>query len=335
MANRVLVTGGTGFLGQHMVSTLVECGLHVRVLVRPGKNKPSSRPVRFLEKLGVELLWGEITDARAVNEAVRGVSQVFHLAGRLYMLGFTPAEYERLHVDGTRTLLEACTRVKSIRSIIHCSSTGVLGPTGVFPLAEDAPPNPSNIYEQTKAAGELIALSYAAQHALPVTVTRPALAYGPGDLHLLSWFRSIQNGLYRVVGSGENMLHPIYIEDVIDGMLRCANHPYAAGQIYHLVGQQHVTLRDMASAIARALQRRIHQPSLPVPVALGIASFLEAVPAIPPTSLPLTRSRVRFMTENRIYSGRRAAEEIGFVSKVDLATGLEKTVAWYRSEGLL
>jgi dihydroflavonol-4-reductase len=242
--------------------------------------------------------------------------------------------YERLHVTGTRNLLDACREQRWLQAVVHCSTTGVLGPTGPRPADEDAPPHPANVYERTKAEAEGMALD-AARVGLPLTVARPALVYGPGDLHMVGWFRAIKAGLYLVVGRGDNLLHPIYVSDVVDGILRCAERQESRGRTYHLVGAQPVPISGLAAAIAEAVHRPLPRTHLPRAIAYATAAILERLPGVPPTRLPLTRNRVDFMTESRVYDGERARAELGFVPRVDLEHGLASTVDWYRNTGLL
>lgn len=329
----VLVTGGTGFLGQHLVEGLLAEGHTVRVLVRPNAPEQSRRAAERLSVLGARLLPGDLLDPAVLRGAMPQVRQVFHLAGQLLVPGVPSESYQRLHVDATRVLLEACAQHDGLDAIVYCSTTGVLGSTGDTPADEDAPLRPGNVYEQTKAAGEQLALELAQAHTLPLTVARPALVYGPGDLHLLGWFRAIQRGYYRVVGRGASLLHPIYIDDLTDGLRRCAQ--ATAGRVYHLVGERALPIRELAAAIALALGTRLPRTHLPAGLTWGAAALLETLPGINPAILPLTRSRITFMTESRAYSGARARQELGFVPQVDLQAGLQRTVAWYRSKGLL
>jgi len=329
---RAVVTGGTGFIGQHVVRALRDRGDSVRVLLRPGTGRASPK-ARVLEGLGAELSEVELTDTAAVARSLEGATGLFHLAGRLLRPGVPEEEYSRVHVEATRSVLGACAGVATLRTIVHCSTTGVLGPTGTQPACEDAPPRPSNAYERTKAEGERVALELADRHRLALNVARPALVYGPGDRHLVAWFRAIRSGLYRVVGTGESLLHPIYVDDLVEGLLRCAGAP--ARRVYHLVGERPVPIREIAEAIARTLGRPLRRGRIPKSLALAVAATLEALPGLRPDRLPLTRSRVAFMTESRAYCGCRARRELGFEPKVDLGAGLLRTVEWYRSEGLL
>ena len=164
-----------------LVTELLQQKQEVRILVRDAEK------ARTQFGTGVEIVQGEITDAEKVKEAVYSATIVYHLAGRLYHPS-TPTElYHQTHVEGTRIILEACEGQK-LQRFIHCSTTGVLGATGETPASEDAPFAPTNPYERTKLEGETLALQAHRMHSIPVSVVRPGLVYGPGDLHLLSFF---------------------------------------------------------------------------------------------------------------------------------------------------
>jgi nucleoside-diphosphate-sugar epimerase len=327
-----LVTGGTGFLGRHLVATLRARGHEVRVLSRHAASPDARAPI---ESLGAHVVPGDLLDRASVRMAVAGVACVFHLAGRLLEPGVGDGDYERLHVEGTRNLLDACLDQSHLQAVVHCSTTGVLGPTGAVLAGEDAPSRPSNVYERTKAQAEALALLSARHDGLPLCVVRPALVYGPGDRHLLGWFRAIKAGLYHVIGRGDNLLHPVYVTDVAEGIARSAELPVTRGRVYHFVGERPVAIGELSAAIARALHRSLPRTHLPRALAYATASILERLPGIEPTRLPLTRSRVEFMTESRAYTGARAAADLGFVPSVDLGSGLARTVDWYRGAGLL
>lgn len=326
-----LVTGASGFLGQALVQTLRAEGRPVRAIMRRDTTEARRAAVAAL---GAEIWTADITDAQVLRGALDDVTTVFHLAGRLYVPGTPDAVYEQIHIGGTQALLGACADAPALQAIVHCSTTGVLGPTGIHPADETAPLRPSNIYERTKAEAEQIALG-AAANGLPLTVVRPALVYGPGDVHLLGWFRAIQRGYYRVVGSGASLLHPIYISDLVAGMLRAARTPTAVGRVYNLVGHAALPIGDLAAAIATALGRRLPRLHIPLSLAQIGATILESLPGVSPARLPLTRSRIAFMTQSRAYKGERARRELGFEPHVGLAAGLNQTVAWYRRQGLL
>src|SRR5260370_21563981 len=215
----VLVTGATGFLGSALVAELVRQKQAVRILAR------DEQKARAQCGDAVTIIRGEITDVEQVERAVDGVSIVYHLVGKLYHPSIPAKLYQLTHVDGTPILLNACTRQSQLQRIVHCSTTGVHGVTGKTPATEDAPFAPTNPYEATKLQGELLALEAYKEHGLPVSVVRPGLVYGPGDLHLLGFFSSIKTGLFRVIDGGKALLHPVYIDDMTSAFLLCAHRP--------------------------------------------------------------------------------------------------------------
>ena len=325
----ILVTGATGFLGSALVTELVKQKQEVRVLARDeGKARQ-----QFGDAIAV--VSGEITDADAVRRAVDGASIIYHLAGRLYHPS-TPAElYRRTHVEGTRILLEACQGQSELRRIVHCSTTGVHGVTGKTPAAEDAPFAPTNPYEATKLEGELLALQAHKEQGLPVSVARPGLVYGPGDLHLVGFFSSIKKGLFRVIDGGKAMLHPIYIDDMTNAFLLCAERPEAIGQSYNLAGARAVTMRTLATAIARSMGKELPKGSIPLWLANLASDIFSLMPGFKGENAPLTRSRVKFLTNSRVYDIRRAKQDLGFAPVVELEEGMRKTAEWYQKHEYL
>ncbi len=171
--------------------------------------------------------------------------------GRLFEPGVPAAEYQRTHVEGTKLLLECCGNGSRPRRFVHCSTTGVLGVTGDQPADELAPVRPTNAYEATKAEAEQ-AVRDAWRSGFPAVIARPGLVYGPGDLHLLPFFRAVLQRRFRPIGRQKVWLHPIYISDMTDALVQCGEQDTAAGQCFHLAGREPATLADLAAAIARA-----------------------------------------------------------------------------------
>ena len=325
----VLVTGGAGFIGRPLVSALVAGGHRVRVVVRRADVADA------FSALGVECVVGDLLDPTTAERASAGAGAVFHLAGRLFAAGSRASDYTRLHVDATVALLEA-SAAGTLRPefFVLCSTTGVHGPTGAVPAREDDPGHPQNAYELSKAQAERSAAAISERVGLPLTIARPGLVYGPGDMHLAGWFRAIRAGYYRVIGGGTNRLHPIFIDDVVRGLLLCAAAARPGGRAYHLVGPEAVTMRRLSESIGRAVGRPVPPMHLPGPLAYAVGAAMEILP-VPRRMLPLTRSRVQFMLQNRAYDGTRAREELGFVPEIELDEGLARTVAWYRTNRLL
>lgn len=322
------VTGATGFLGAALVTELVKRGQPVRILAR---DEASARQ-QFGE--AITIISGDITDAGAVTRLVDGATHIYHLAGRLYHPATPAALYRQTHVEGTRTLLRACQGQTQLQRIMHCSTTGVHGITGDTPAAEDAPFAPTNPYEATKLEGELLALQAFREQGLPVSVARPGLVYGPGDLHLLGFFQSINKGIFRVINGGKAQLHPIYIDDMIAAFLLCAGHSAAVGRCYNIAGERPVTIRELANAIADALGKRQPRGSIPLWLANLASDIFALIPGFQGERAPLTRSRVAFLTNSRVYDCRRVQQELGFQAATPFAKGIRQTADWYQKQQL-
>ncbi len=324
----VLVTGATGFLGASLVRRLLSDGARVRVLVR------SPSKAKSLAAEGAQVLTGEITDEPAVRAAVEGVSVVYHLAGRLMMPGVAASEYRATHVEGTRTLLGCCRAQATVERFVHCSTTGVLGVTGARPADEDAPIRPTNVYEETKAQAEL-AVRDACREGFPAVIVRPGLVYGPGDVHLLPFFKSVLRRQFRPIGRRPVLLHPIYIADMTEALARCGRYRSAVGECFHIAGREPVSLAELAQAIAHAGGTRVPPGHIPGWAAAAAAQLGDRLPSKLQRMAPLTRSRLDFLTHSRAYDVSKARRLLDFAAATDLPSGAARTMAWYQAQGYL
>lgn len=303
-----VVTGASGFLGRALVTELIKRHQSVRILARDEKK------ARQLFGNAVTIIPGEITDAAQVQQAAEGATTIYHLAGRLYHPSTSAALYHEKHVEGTRVLLQACLGQTQLQRIVHVSTTGVHGITGDSPVAKDTPFAPTNLYEATKLEGELLALRTYQEQGLPVTVARPGLVYRPGDLHLLGFFVAIKKGLFRVIDGGKALLHPVYIDDLVAALLLCVGCLQATGRSYNI---EHAQGRELPAA------------SMPSWLANLASDVFAVMPSMKGERAPLTRSRVKFLTNSRIYDITRARSELGYAPKVGLEEGMKLTASWY------
>jgi nucleoside-diphosphate-sugar epimerase len=199
---------------------------------------------------------------------------------------------------------------------------------------ETAPMRPTNVYEATKADAER-AVADAIHSGLPAVIVRPGLVYGPGDLHLLGFFRSILRHQFRPIGRRPIWLHPIYVDDLIEAMMECGRSPAAIGECFHIAGPERVTLTGLAAAIARAQGTFLPRGVIPLAAARTLATVGDLLPPRIRSAAPLTTSRLDFLTHSRVYNVEKAERLLGFRPATDLATGLERSVAWYRAQGYL
>lgn len=323
----VLVTGATGYTGGHLALRLREQGHEVRALVRRGSRTD------HLARAGVGLLEGDIRRAADVDRAVAGVECVYHIAAVFRTAGHPDGHYHDVNVGGTDNVLRAA-GAHGVARIVHCSTVGVHGDVAEIPCREATPFNPGDIYQETKLAGEQLARSAFANGQAGVVV-RPASIYGPGDLRHLKLFRTVHKGQFRMFGSGETLWHPVYIDDLVNGLILCGHRQAALGQTYIIAGESYVTLNQWTAGVAAALGRVPPRGRLPYWPLFASAMVCEAVCRPLGIEPPLHRRRAAFFVKNRAFSIDKARRELGYRPQVGIDEGLKAMAAWYVAHGHL
>jgi nucleoside-diphosphate-sugar epimerase len=324
----ILVTGGTGFIGRHLVSRLAEVPHRVRVISR---NKAA---VGLWRNPNVEVMVGDITRRESLRGLFAEAEVVYHLAGKLGQAGVSEQVYRELHCQGTKNVLEAVLEEGGVGRFIHCSSAGVQGPIAHPPADERRPYAPSNIYEETKAEAEKLVLEYHRRHGLPAVILRPEFVYGPGDTHVLGLFKAIQQGLFVIFGAGRSLLHPTYIDDAVQALLDCLGIDDQWGEVFIIAGEKPVTVQELAYTIADALG--VRKPyRVPYWVGYAGAVVLEALGKCLRFDPPLNRARLKFFTENRAFDTTKAQRRLGYKPRFSLEQGVGLTVKWYKEQGYL
>jgi nucleoside-diphosphate-sugar epimerase len=328
---KVVMTGATGFVGSALAEALLAEGVELHALTRPTSDLSRVRDL--------DIAWqvGDITRPESLQGLFDGADYVIHVAGLLGAAGIPDATYRRINTAGTNNVLSEVAASGANPRVVYISSAGVLGPfTG--PPTEPAPDEqsplaPSNPYEQSKAAAEMVAHSYS-EAGLPVIVVRPEFIYGPGDLHVLGLFRAIQRRQFFYIGDGYNTCHPTYIDDTVEGLLRTLREG-TPGETYHITGPRPITFRELAETIAAELGVPPPRLALPRPLVLLGAVGAESVATRLGRSVPLSRTGVAFFSENRRSTFAKAQAELGYEPQVDIKEGVARSVAWYREQGLL
>lgn len=325
---RALVTGATGFTGGHLARGLVARGHTVRAIVRDPQR------IGDLGQAGVEIVRGDLRDPASLAAAMAGVDTVYNIAAVYRQAGTAAEVYRQVNAVAVGELVAAASR-GGVRRVVHCSTVGVHGDVEHPPADEDAPFRPGDVYQETKLEGEQIAREAGRRLGIDVTIARPTGIYGPGDRRLLKVFRGVARRRFPMLGRGEIYYHLTYIDDLVEGFVRCGEHPAAAHRTYILAGGEVTTLNELVALVAEVAgvrPPRLHLPVWPFWIA-GAACEAVCVPlGIEP---PLYRRRVDFYTKSRAFDITRARAEIGYDPRVGLREGIARTLAWYRDHGWL
>jgi nucleoside-diphosphate-sugar epimerase len=326
---KILVTGGTGFTGSHLVRRLLEEGHAVRVI-------DVQRGLFFeeLQRMGAEIFIGSITDRELVRRAVAGCQVVHHMAAMFRKVNLPKKVYWEVNVEGTRALLDAALKF-GIEKLVYCSTCGVHGNVRTKVADENSPVLPEDYYQYTKYEGERVAAEFI-NKGLQVTTLRPTAIYGPGDPErFLRLFRMVASGRFLMFGNGNIHYHPLYIDNLVDAFELAARADQGTCEAYLIGDEKSYTLNELVLAIGEVLGVNVairHYPFWPLWIA---AVACEAAYKPLPMEPPLFRRRVDWFRQNRAFSIEKAKRNLGYQPKVGLKEGLAKTAEWYRINGYL
>jgi nucleoside-diphosphate-sugar epimerase len=337
-AESVLITGASGFIGQHLVRRLIERGDRVSCLVR------ATSPIDELRSSGARLIVGDVVDRACIERAMAEsrADVVIHLAGLLKAV--RTADFARVNAGGVESVAAACAGRAGRQVLIVVSSLAAAGPcAGDQPLMEGDSPAPVSAYGRSKLAGELAAARHAGE--MEITIVRPPIVFGPGDRGVLEMFRPIaRSGLHVVPGWKERRVSLIHVADLVELLLLAAGKGErlrpdgAPGQgIYFVAADHDPTYAELGQAIARAVGKKratvVHVPGPLVRLA-GLCG----------DSLGRVRQRPGWVNSDKMAealagswmcSSAKARTRLGWSPAATLAERLRETAQWYRQAGWL
>ncbi|MEM6784717.1 MAG: NAD-dependent epimerase/dehydratase family protein [Bacteroidota bacterium] len=335
MGRTVFVTGGTGFVGSHLVEELLNREADdVRCLVR-------SRP-KWLDGLPVHHVQGGLHDLDALLDGVSEADEVYHVAG----LTRAPSQeqLDKANVAGTLNVLEAVRQAAPhVQRVVIVSSLAAVGPSPVEagvvqPLDEAAPLAPISMYGRSKATMEWAVENWRAKHpsAPPISVVRPPAVYGPREADIFTVIQTASRGLFPIVGDGEApALSLVHVRDLVRGIADLAESPLAKGETYFVGSEAAYSWSEIRDAVVGALGRRALTLKVPSKLVAGVGTVVEKVAGVFGQYPPLNREKAEEARHAWICSVDKAKRHVGYGQQVALDEGMRETVAWYRAEGWL
>jgi len=320
-----LVTGGSGFLGSHLVKALVARGEEVQALVR------STSQTAHLESLGVALAYGDLGETQSLEAAAKGVERVYHCAALAADWG-TWETFRAANVTGVRHLLEAAVEA-GVSKFVHVSTSDVYGHPD-YPADESAPYRLRGWpYGDTKIAGEQLVWMYHRQHGLPVTVVRPVNIYGPrSTTFVVEIVELLKSGSMVHIGRGRKPAGLSYVTNVVDVMLRAADSKVSIGQAYNASDGSDVTWREYVNRLAEIVG--VPSPRLVIPHRVAYLAgwaMEKTYSALQIKSRPLlTRMAAELFGTNQGFPIDKARQELGYEPEVDFDEGMRRVEAWLR-----
>lgn len=329
---KLLVTGGTGFIGSHLAEEGRRRGAQVAVLGLA--DRPEERAnAELLARQGIEILPGSITDAELCARAMRGVTHVFHLAVAMREGGKSDEFFETVNLEGTRRLLEAA--AGRVERFVYCSTIGIYGHRAPGITTEGSPLRPGNIYERTKVAAESMVRERAPVLRVPYVILRPADVYGPRDQRLLKLFKGVGAGRFPLFGDGSGRRHMVYVDDVVSAFFAACERKEAIGEGAIVAGPKPCTLRELIELVRQVSGSRRFGRRLPLAPMLATAAVVEDMCRVLKLDPPIYRRRMDFFTSDSAFDTSRARRVLAWAPKVDLEEGVRRTYDAYREAGAL
>jgi nucleoside-diphosphate-sugar epimerase len=338
LSDQVLVTGASGFVGYHLVHTLVQRGERVRCLVR------DSSDVSKLPLDHIELVQGDILDPESLKPALEGIARVFHLAG---IIDATKRKLlYKVNIDGVRNIAVACAAQPKPPVLVYASTLEAGGPAiDGKPRTESQQPEPLTHYGKSKYLGEQAAAELA--DAVPMTIVRASVVFGPHDRETLNVFKAFQLGgigIYPVPGGDELRLSLIHARDLADFLILAAergervqsNGPIGSG-IYNCAFEDLPTLVELIEMAASALgNERIRIIDIPIAVLWIAGALFELLGRFSRRSVGIMNlDKTRAAAAGSWTCSPEKSFNLGFSPKENLSERIQSTARWYQDQGWL
>jgi nucleoside-diphosphate-sugar epimerase len=325
---KILVTGGTGFIGSHLTELLLKKGYSVSCLVRDPAN------LRWLSGLNIDVKTGDCLRSETLASAVKQASVVIHAAG--LTKARRAREYYSINHIGTRNILEACARHNpGIEKFILISSLAAAGPgTDGHPVKDSDAPHPVSDYGRSKLLAETETLAY--KEKFPVVILRPSAVYGPRDRDMYELFRWANRGVTLEIAGRERFLNFCYVGDLVNAVSLAMEQQTASGSIYFVAEDRAYSWSDFRRALlsSGSVKARIIKIPYWAAYLIGLASEVGSLF----TSRPAVTNRQKVHEASQTYwtcDLAKTEKELGFKAAYPLQQGLDITWRWYRDNNWL
>jgi len=299
---KILVTGGAGFIGRHLVKNLIK---NNQILVYDNLSNSSDKDRISLVDKGVKFLKGDILDYDVLCEFSKNVNVVIHLAAKsgLGICENNPSDAFSVNVFGTFNVIKACQECNS--KLIFLSSREVYGEKSSKKILETEKLNPTNVYGETKSLAELLIKNKGKISKLDYTILRPTNIYGPkGSKGINQIFKMALNKRKIIVNGGEQLINPIYIDDIIKAINQVINEKKSYQQIFNLGSEETFKLKIIAKKISE---------------------YLKNVQII-------YTEKPKFENQNFIPNNKKIKKILNFKAETKFDQGLENTIKWFEDE---
>jgi len=329
----ILVTGGTGLVGSHLIEQARQRGHRVRALVR------SPEAARQLAEWGAELVTGDLGEPDSLKKAVQGATVIVHCAAKVGDWGPTES-YRTINVHGLEQLLLAAESAGTLKRFVHISSLGVYQARDHYGTDETEQPSTTGIdgYTLTKVEAENLVLDHIREKKLPAVVLRPGFIYGPRDRSVLPrLLERVKSGVFAFLGPPDKLMNNTYVKNLVAAIFLAIENDAAVGQVFNITDGRLVTKQEFVETAAKFAGYPVPTKIVPLGVAKLLAKVLESVwKLLGKKEAPLlSNARIKFLGLNLDYCIDKARRELGYDPQIDYQAAMQETIDWFRTQKML
>ncbi|MGK7390703.1 MAG: NAD-dependent epimerase/dehydratase family protein [Candidatus Cyclobacteriaceae bacterium M2_1C_046] len=314
---KVLVTGATGFIGYRLAEILAK--KEKALVIGTGRKLEKAEK---LKEFGVELVSPDLTNQSELREVLNGVKYVFHCAG---VVQGDAKSGELINVKATEEIVKAAAE-KGVKRIIHISTVGAYDMENI-PVVEESTPltlNHSSTYPRTKARGEKAAFEQGKKYNIEVVVLRPSMVYGPGaGVWTTMMYQNVSKGNPVFLGDGSYGFNPVYLDDVVDAIIKSATAPGVAGEAFNISAEATTWIKFMS-----------YYGTLCGKEAKGIPLFIAKIMAtankIPGIKTPIDKGFIEMATSKKLFPTDKAQQLLNWKPTTSLDEGMKQTKNWLK-----
>lgn len=316
----VFVTGGTGFVGSHLVDALLADPRVTRVkcMIR--------NDLKWLRDKPIEPVYAGLGELKKLGDALENVDVLYHVAG----LVMAP-NYDKLHqvnVEGTESLLLLAAR-KGVKKVVVTSSLAAVGPSNGVPLTEEAAFSPVSNYGKSKKNMEVMIKDL--NLPMPVAIVRPPAVFGPREDQIYSFFKSAAKGFAPIIGNGkEPLVSMVYVKDLVAGMINVAEHMPSGLSTYFISGLKDYSWEEIRKATSAALGRKVRPLKLKASWVMSVGKLAEK--SLKPFGIypVVNQEKAKELVLEWRCSSKKAQQECAYQPQFSLEQAIAETIHWYR-----
>lgn len=326
---KILVMGGTGFIGLHLIEQLQRRNDEIILAVRK-QSKISEK----LKQSKISIVLIDYESDADIFQKTQGIDTLIFLIGQMGVSGLKYDDFYKVNCLLTKKVLIAAGKA-NVKHFIFCSTPGVLG-FGKRLAKESEPYAPRNDYEKTKVIAEKYVIKFCRQAGMNYTILRPDFVYGPGDYRRIVMYRNIMKKRFILTTSGKSHLHPTYVDDVVSGFLCCIGNEHSYNEIFNIAADEDVTSEHYLRCIADATGSNLIHVNISYTLSVIIAGIIDGLcQKFRHKEGFVSKNKIDFLSIDHSSSIDKAKRMIGYKPQYNCQQGITKTIKWCKQNNLL